>query len=73
VEVYGGTNRDISHYYYQPSINPAFKDTIYDEKLLNLLALKTPTSLVETYYSCVMSTWRAVYDAIGLGAATTTG
>ena len=68
-EIYGGNDRSISTFYYQPSSTPAFSNTIYLATALKKLQTNTPTSLVETYYSCVLAPWPAFYTAVGLGAS----
>lgn len=68
-EIYGGKNRAISEYYYQPSTTPAFTNTLYVSSELVALQKNTPTSLIQTYYSCVLAPWPAFYAAVGLGAA----
>lgn len=57
------------HSVLQPSSTPAFSNTIYVPQELRKLQSNTPTSLVETYYSCVLAPWPAFYTAVGLGAA----
>lgn len=36
---------------------------------LRMLEKNTPTSLIQTYYSCVLAPWPAFYAAVGLGFA----
>lgn len=66
IEFYGGDNRILTTYAFQPSITPAYTNTIYDAKSMFLLSKYPPTVLIETYYSCVLSTWEAFYQAAGL-------
>jgi len=65
-EVYGGDNREISKFAYQPGIVPAFFNTFYNAKTMFLLAKNPPTQLIETYYTCVLSQWQSFYQAAGL-------
>jgi Na+-transporting methylmalonyl-CoA/oxaloacetate decarboxylase gamma subunit len=53
----------------QPSNNPAFTNTIYQPEALQALRSNTPTSLIQTYYSCVLAPWPALIDAVGVGSA----
>lgn len=65
-EVYGGDNRVVNEYSYQPSSTPAYQDTIYNQRTMTVITKRAPTSLVETYYSCVLSVWDSIFQAIGL-------
>jgi hypothetical protein len=65
----GGDNRDISTYFYQPSANPAYSNTLYQSTVMKTLETNTPTSLVQTYYSCVLPVGPAVIEAIGIGVS----
>jgi hypothetical protein len=61
--------RDISIYYYQPSSTPAFSNTLYAKNELIALQKNTPTSLIQTYYSCVLAPWPAFLAAVGIGSS----
>lgn len=65
-EVYGGDDRVVNEFSYQPSSTPAYQDTIYNARTMTVISKRAPTSLVETYYSCVLSTWDSIFQAIGL-------
>eukprot|EP01034_Spumella_vulgaris_P022688 gene22688-28837_t len=65
-EVFGGDNRQISTYAFQPGISPAFYNTFYDVKTMFKLSKTPPTVLIETYYSCVNDQWNSFYNAAGL-------
>ena len=65
-EVYGGDDRVVNEFSYQPSSTPAYQDTIYNARTMTVITKRAPTSLVETYYSCVLSTWDSIFQAIGL-------
>jgi hypothetical protein len=65
-EVYGGDNREVSTYAFQPGITPAFYNTFYNARTMFLLSKYPPTLLVETYYTCVLSQWMSFYQAAGL-------
>jgi hypothetical protein len=65
-EVYGGDNRVVNSYLYQPSTAIAFQNTIYIPKTMAVITTTAPTALVETYYSCVLDVWNSIYAAIGL-------
>jgi hypothetical protein len=65
-EVFGGDNREVSTYAFQPGITPAFANTFYNAKTMFLLAKNPPTLLIETYFTCVLSQWNSFYNAAGL-------
>lgn len=46
-EVYGGNNRAVNKYSYQPSSTPAFSNTMYNSKTMYILTRKPPTQLIE--------------------------
>jgi len=70
--VYGGDDRSISNFFYQPTSTPAFNNTIYNLKELRRLQKYTPTSLIQTYYSCVLAPWPALLNAVGVGFSSAT-
>jgi hypothetical protein len=65
-EVYGGDNRVVNEYSYQPTATPAYHDSIYSSRTMAVITKRAPTSLIETYYSCVLSIWDSIFQAIGL-------
>ncbi len=65
-EVYGGDNRIVNEFLYQPSTTPAFTDTLYSARTMAVVMKRAPTSLIETYYSCVLGIWDSIFQAIGL-------
>lgn len=69
-EVYGGDNRIVNQFLYQPSSTPAFTDTLYASRTMAVIIKRAPTSLVETYYSCVLGVWDSIFQAIGLANST---
>lgn len=69
-EVYGGDNRIVNQFLYQPSSTPAFTDTLYAPRTMAVITKRAPTSLVETYYSCVLGVWDSIFQAIGLANST---
>ena len=68
----GDNDRDISAYFYQPSSTPAYSNTLYVKNELIALQKNTPTSLIQTYYSCVLAPWPALLAAVGIGSSTAT-
>lgn len=68
----GDSDRSISNYFYQPSSTPAFSNTIYIKNELVKLQKNTPTSLIQTYYSCVLAPWPALLNAVGIGFSSAT-
>ena len=55
--------------YIQPSVTPAYSNTLYASKVMTALETNTPTSLIQTYYSCVLAPWPAFLQAVGVGTA----
>ena len=53
----------------QPSVTPAYSNTLYVPKVMSSLEKNTPTSLIQTYYSCVLAPWPAFLQAVGIGTA----
>lgn len=68
----GEDDRSISTYFYQPSSTPAYSNTLYIKNELIMLQKVTPTSLIQTYYSCVLAPWPALLNAVGVGASSAT-
>jgi hypothetical protein len=68
-EVVGGDDREITTFAYQPGITPAYFNTIYNTREMFLLAKTPPTQLIETYYTCVLSHWDALYQSLGLASS----
>jgi hypothetical protein len=53
----------------QPSSTPAYSNTLYVKNELIKLQKNTPTSLIQTYYSCVLAPWPAFLAAVGIGSS----
>jgi len=67
----GGNNRVINKFNFQLPSNPgpAYTKTLYNHTTMQQIIVTPPTILIENYFTCVMSTWGAVYSAGGLSAA----
>lgn len=71
IEFYGGSNRIVSIYDYQPSNTPAYTNTLYNSQVMAYAVKTPPTVLIQSYYSCVMTVWNALQAASGLAVANT--
>ena len=56
----------------KPSSTPAFSNTIYLPNVMKKLQTNTPTSLIQTYYSCVLAPLPAIIQAVGIGTSSAT-
>lgn len=71
IEFYGGSNRIVSIYDYQPSNTPSYTNTLYNSQVMAYAVKTPPTVLIQSYYSCVMTVWNALQAASGLAVANT--
>eukprot|EP01033_Poteriospumella_lacustris_P013355 gene13356-9561_t len=71
VEFYGGANRVVSSYAFQPANQPAFRNTLYDVGVLSYAVKTPPTVLIQSYFSCVKTVWQSLQAASGLAVANT--
>eukprot|EP01035_Chromulina_nebulosa_P017424 gene17424-22976_t len=69
IEFYGGAEKEISEYYYQPDLNNN-QFTAYS--VLNKLANNPPTSLIQQYYSCVLGVKDSFIQATGIAFSNAT-
>eukprot|EP00595_Chromulina_sp_UTEXLB2642_P002996 CAMPEP_0196767558 /NCGR_PEP_ID=MMETSP1095-20130614/41744_1 /TAXON_ID=96789 ORGANISM="Chromulina nebulosa, Strain UTEXLB2642" /NCGR_SAMPLE_ID=MMETSP1095 /ASSEMBLY_ACC=CAM_ASM_000446 /LENGTH=280 /DNA_ID=CAMNT_0042136003 /DNA_START=1261 /DNA_END=2104 /DNA_ORIENTATION=- len=65
VEFYGGDDRHLSEYYYQPS-TIAFTNNIFLSYAMKQILTNPPTRLVQLYYDCVLSPVSAFFTSTGL-------
>lgn len=71
IEFYGGDDRIVSIYDYQPANAPAFTNTLYNSKVMAYAVKTPPTILIQSYYSCVLRIYDALVQASGLSVANT--
>ena len=66
--LYAGTSKKINRYLYTPSNTIAFTDVFYNKQVKrNFGKLYTPpVSLVQFYYSCVMTPADSIFNALGV-------
>lgn len=69
-EIYGGDDRAVNKYLFQPSTVVSYANTLYNTKTMAVITKKPPTSLTEKYYSCVLDYWPAVLQAVGVANST---
>eukprot|EP01035_Chromulina_nebulosa_P018737 gene18737-24502_t len=65
VEFYGGDDRHVSDYYYQPA-TIAFTNNIYLSYAMKNILTNPPTRLVQLYYDCVLSPVDSFFTSTGL-------
>ena len=63
VELDGADEKDITEYYFQPN---AIANQFNNAAALTKLGQKSPTRLIQDYYSCVLAPWPSFFAATGL-------
>lgn len=72
VQFNGAEDRSISIFNYQPGTTPSYNNSMYYPSVFEFIVKNPPVQLIENYYDCVYSPFKAFYLSAGVTASNTT-